>query len=204
MKNFAPIKVYKNINLLLEPRNLSITDDIIGDEELNNKLFMDNYFQINCEDNRGIKDNVIILIISPNSHFESGIKSSEKFKKLIERTIKQNPGNIDIILITKEQLKTVRVNTMKTLMNENVRIQNMQYYNILADPLNHTLSPNYEVIVGNEMDEIISYYKRPLEYYPKFLDEDPIRMFLDPPHHSIIKITRDTYRNTEITYKYYP
>lgn len=203
MKNFAPLKVYKKINLLLEPRGLELDDEIIPEEELNNKLFMDNYYQINCNDTRGRTDKTIILLLSPNSHFEVGDKASAKFKQLNQRTIKSNKGKIDIILITKNKLPTVRINTLKTLSNDQVRIQYTRYYNILADPLNHTLAPIYEIITGEEMDEIINFYRKPLEFYPRFIDEDPICLFIDPPHHSLIKITRDTYRNTEITYKYY-
>ena len=192
INNFLPLRVYKKIDILTNNRNIKRVNNELSEDEIIKSIYDDQFIIEEYENIDGDSTRTFVIILSVNSKYEKGENASTNLKKLINKVPGYSSNNdINIIIITKNIFDSSRIKALEKMEKENVSIQNVQYYQIFADPLNYSRAVNMKIISHEEKQEVLDWVNSSKDYYPKLSSSDICYIYLNPKPDDMIEIVRN-------------
>ncbi len=204
--NYSLAKIYNNLFIYFNYKNLISLDNKIEDSEFIKDIFNNEYFVIKTISNKYTKDEIknIKDIIDNNKttnnkhkityiiifHYNSEIYSKTQELKKILVKLKKIPFPYDIILITKNSVST-HVNNFIQSVKSKISIINYTYKLFTIIIPEHILSNKHEILNKEDEENLLNnelFCKK--QNLPKIRINDPQIIWSPGKINDIVKITR--------------
>jgi len=197
MSKYLPFMVYENVMEFLKYRKLVLVGSVLEEKKYIEKIQMNGYVIVEAKDsdekqrrqNKSMHPNTFglpvktyVVIIEPNSEVSQKSADFEKMLKDIHPIFSAKRNyNIEIILITKEELKSNILNKIDSYSviggakNKEgyILIQNYTYKNFVIVVPKHIMVPPHRILNKEEEEQLLAEtYTRKMDI-PKITSKDP-------------------------------
>lgn len=205
--NYTLSKIYNNLFIYFNYKELIPIDDQIEDSEFIKNIFNNEYFIIKTVSNKYSDDQIQIIKENINNikfqnsknlnisyfiifHYNSELYTKTQELKKILIKLKNIPFNYNIYLITKNSIST-HVNTFIESVKSKMTIINYPYRLFTIIIPNHILSNKHEILSEDETNNLLNNIllcKR--HNLPKIRLNDPQIIWSSGKLNDVVKITR--------------
>jgi len=204
--NYTLSKIYNNLFIYFNYKNLISLDDKINDTEFIKNIYNDEFFIIKtCSKNytkeeiKIIKENINNLNFTNNTfkityiiifHYNSELYTKTQELKKVLIKLKKIPFSYDVILVTKNSISTHVNNFIESIKNKMI-ILNYTYKLFTIIIPEHILSNKHEILNNEEENELLNNVLFCKKYnLPKIRISDPQIIWTSGKINDIVKITR--------------
>lgn len=228
MSKYLPFMVYENVLEFLKYRKLILVGAALEEKKFIEKIQMSGYVIVEAKDaddkqrrpNKsmhpatvGLQVKTYIAIVEPNSEVSQKSADFEKMLKDIHPIFSAKRNyNIEVILITKEELKsnitnkiatyTLTGGTKKDAAEGFILINNYTYKNFIIVVPKHIMVPPHRILSKEEEEQLLAEtYTRKIDI-PKITQKDPNAIWHDGQRGDIFEILVPSENSgTEIHYR---
>lgn len=181
------IKYLGIINFKIEGKKIENKKDFIK------TLQFQSYVKIKAKNE---KDNIMYAFLLEDDRF---VSKSIEFKRLIN-TVQEK--NIDILIISRNGIKTSVMKFINTYTKKNMRIKDLRYEHFKIDPRKNLLVPKHHLCTEEETRKIMSDNNiEDINMFPKIKKTDVQVLWLGGSVGQLVKIQRNTIIGLELYYR---
>ena len=195
MERYIPGEIYKNIEKLLEYRNINTSYKFLSTNDFAKEINHYGYIIITGSNTRKRASTqaltTYIILLSPGSSY--ALKSPE-FRTLIKKKIPEDvlTNGVDILIISEYELSNHIEKVINDIIKEYPRtyIENYPYSKFIIEIPKHVSVPKHEFASEEEIDGLLRDFYKSQSYFPKIFRDDSAAIWLGARVGDVIKITR--------------
>jgi len=207
-EKYVPVEVYKNIERLMEYRNVESTYHFMEAEKFMTQFRIHNYIEITGTRallNLNIVRNVFIFLLSPGSKYAS---SAANFRNLFTHISKDAIVNTDVLIISESPMSShinkeiERLTTTYTTETNGIYIESYDYKLFEIEIPKHFTVPVHEIMSPDETNELLKDTMKEKHHFAKIFHNDPMAIWIGARPGDMIRIFRLSESTGEaITYR---